>query len=779
VVTGFSVIESSGEVTELTEQHMEQNAQAQANDLNTEMATNKQIATSLAATMEAYEKGDASREEVNQILKKEATTNPDVLGVYVAYEPNAFDGEDATHVNGTGPGSNDDGRFAPYWSRFDGSLSLAALNDLESQDWYTRPVEEQQFVIKGPFVFDGVQMLSFLAPIKRDGEVVGVAGVDVSVNYWQNQTEQADVAGNGYAFIATEDGRLVAHPNEDAIGELTLADIGERNDTQELVTMQEQLQSRDSGNFSMTDPVTGEQTLVQYQSVETGEVGDATVVTKSTEQDGVTALRNKLLGVSAIALLVLIGVILVGTRRITRPIRTLTDKAAAIEDGEYKTELETNRGDEIGALYGSLSSMRDSLVANINEAEEASERAEAARQEATEAQQDAEQAQREAEEVNEHLQEKASSFSATMSRAAEGDFTQRMNPDSQNEAMTEIAEAFNEMIEELEETISQIRSFADEVAASSEEVAGSSKEIERASKEVAESVEEISRGTDTQKENLQQVAGEMNDMSATVEEIASSAEEVAATATTTAEKGQTGREQASQATAEIQAIEERADEVTTRVETLETEMTQIGEVVDMIAEIAEQTNMLALNASIEAARAGEAGEGFAVVADEIKSLATEAAEATTDIENRIQTVQATTTQTVDGIQQMSDRVKRGRETIEESIEMFDEIADAVQEVERGITEISESTDDQAASSEEVVSMVDEVSTISEQTAQEASNVSAATEEQTASLSEASAKIQDLSALSQSLQEQVADFETNTDTAQAPGERARTATHGGR
>ncbi len=333
-------------------------------------------------------------------------------------------------------------------------------------------------------------------------------------------------------------------------------------------------------------------------------------------------------------------------------------------------------------------------------------------------------------------------------------------------------------IERLGDSIENVQTIADRVATSSGETAQSTEEIEQASEQVAQSVEEISRGTDTQSDNLQEVANEMNDMSATVEEIASSAEEVAATAGTAVKRSDEGRDYAAEATEEIESIETQAAEAGAQVETLDEQMAQIGEIVEMITEIAEQTNMLALNASIEAARAGEAGEGFGVVASEIKSLAEEAAQATADIENRIETVQTTTSDTVEGMQQMSERVERGSETIEDAIEMFDEIADAVQQAESGIREISDATDDQAASSEEVVSMVDEVSSLSQQTAAEASNVSAATEEQTASLSEASENVQELSALAEDLHDQVSDFETRTDSGMANQTHPSAAADGG-
>mgnify|MGYP000011756440 FL=1 len=404
-----------------------------------------------------------------------------------------------------------------------------------------------------------------------------------------------------------------------------------------------------------------------------------------------------------------------------------------------------------GQLGASLDAMRGDLQQFVDEIETAKR--------------DAETAQEEAEALADSLEQQAEEFSAVMRKAADGDLTQRLDTEADNDAMAEIASAFNDMLAELGQTVIQIREFADDVDDSANQITASATEVRDASEEVSESVQEIATGAETQYENIEETADEMSSLSATIEEVAAQADEVSATSNEAAEIGETGSERASEAAEVMNDIEMRADETIDRVESLDEEMEQIGDIVDLIDDIAEQTNMLALNASIEAARAGEAGEGFAVVADEIKGLAQETTEATEEVSTVIEDVQDTTGEAVTDIRQMGDSVTDGIDTVDDAIESLEAIVDRVEEVNDGIQSISDATDEQAASTEETVAMVDEVGTISEESASQAEGVAAAAEEQTATINEVTGGIESLSDQASDLSELLAQFdvESHSDT----------------
>nr|WP_245977562.1 HAMP domain-containing methyl-accepting chemotaxis protein [Halopiger aswanensis] len=472
-------------------------------------------------------------------------------------------------------------------------------------------------------------------------------------------------------------------------------------------------------------------------------------------------------------LITVIGVGLIGVfgvvvgRNTATSIRTLSSRAAEIREGEYDVDLETERVDEIGDLYRTVDEMRESLVTRIEEsertreqAEKARDRADEAREEAESAKRRAEQTRREAQEQNEYLERKAAEYCDVMGECADGDLTQRLDPAAESEPMAEIATTFNATVDDIERTIARISAFAGDVADASDDVRAECTDLEATNDSVADSVEEITAVTDEQNERMEAIATEIQGMSATIEEIASTADSLADTSRRAARGANEGIATAEDVGEEMERIERRADAALEEMRALEDSMAEIDEIVGVITDIADQTNILALNASIEAAHAGgdgTNGAGFATVAQEVKQLAEETKTSAAEIESLIDTVQAQTDRTVDEMATMRERVIEGAETVEQSVSAFEEIEAEVSAADHGVQEINDATDAIADSTQDLVPMAEDVTALSDRTAREAAAVAESVSDQTAAIATVSRNANDLSERSRTLRDLLDEF----------------------
>lgn len=251
-------------------------------------------------------------------------------------------------------------------------------------------------------------------------------------------------------------------------------------------------------------------------------------------------------------------------------------------------------------------------------------------------------------------------------------------------------------------------------------------EMSQASLEVAGTSQQLSASTEETSASIQEIASTSNQFASTVEQMNSNSQVMVESANQILAATTAGSEGVTDAISSTEELKNQMQEIALTVESLGKQSHEISEIVEVITGIAEQTNLLALNAAIEAARAGEHGRGFAVVADEVRNLAEQSAGSTTRITNLIQNIQAETERTIAGIDQGANQAEKNAEIVSETGNLMAEIIDSINNiiaqiegVSLGITEINLGSHEMAATTEEQSASIDSVA----QAAQNLSNMS--------------------------------------------------------
>lgn len=343
-----------------------------------------------------------------------------------------------------------------------------------------------------------------------------------------------------------------------------------------------------------------------------------------------------------------------------------------------------------------------------------------------------------------------------MIEAGKGDLTVRAYAPNDDEIGLLVNEC-NSLIGSLAGIALQVRQSSDAVTGAATQLSASSEEINASSMEISSSVQQIAHGAELQSRKVEETSAAMQSISATIAEVATRAVEASSTSEDAARAAEIGERATHEAIEKIAEVSTAIQTLAASVQALGQRSAEIGNIVDVITTIADQTNLLSLNAAIEAARAGESGRGFSVVAEEVRKLAEGSGKAAEQIGELIKDVQQETAKALKYMEIGIKEVQSGAQVVERSGDSLREINEAVARTTALAQAIASATSEQARKTSDVDRAMHEIAAVVEENAASAQETAAAAEEQTACMEEISSSAQDLADMARRLEESVLQF----------------------
>ncbi|OPG72120.1 chemotaxis protein [Pseudomonas ogarae] len=612
-------MKEEGKIQALTIQHYVMSAYQEGLNFTRQVLQQRRQAQTLQLGVQAL------REELNQQVKTTLQANPQLLSLYLVFEPNAMDGSDALFVNRGETGSNEEGRFSAYWAQHNGSLSTQAVTEALISDvtpmldgspfnsWFNCPRQSLKPCLLDPYFDDAsgrrtlVTTLTF--PMVENGRMIGVVGMDISLSKLQQLAaagSQDLYQGRGAISILSSAGLLAGHSVDASLLGQGLAKAYPK-EAGALLALQRQGQTQEQ---QAADHL---QLLASLQPIPESkpwavllDVPMQTLLAPALKLQHDLDTRNVqhawlelLLGVTA----TIVGLLLVWLTAlgVTRPILGVAAmlKDIASGEGDLTRRLGYTRQDELGELSGWFNRFLDKL---------------------------------------------------------------------------------QPVIADVKRSVQDARSTADQSAVIASQT---------------------SSGMQQQYREVDQVATASQEMSVTAQDVARSAAQAADAARGADHATREGLEVIGKTT---RAIEQLAGEMSAsmeEVQRLTSSSEQIGSVLEVIRAIAEQTNLLALNAAIEAARAGEAGRGFAVVADEVRNLAQRTQSSVEEIRQVIERLQHGTREVVSSMYSSHRQAQGSVEQVELAVVALRRIGEAVSVITDMNLQIASAAEEQSSVAEEI------------------------------------------------------------------------------
>ncbi|TCJ05164.1 methyl-accepting chemotaxis protein [Cytobacillus praedii] len=354
------------------------------------------------------------------------------------------------------------------------------------------------------------------------------------------------------------------------------------------------------------------------------------------------------------------------------------------------------------------------------------------------------------------MRKRLAKITSALELAKDGDFTSQIK-DHAGDELNDLSTSFNRMADNLRQMMNEVNMASEQVAASSDELTASAEQTSQATEIITDTIQHVAQGAEHSTISVQESAVALEEVSKGVQSMAEAASVISEASSQATQKAKDGGMYVSRTVQQINAISHSVNESGEVFQSLDQRSKEIGEITKVISDIADQTNLLALNAAIEAARAGEHGKGFAVVADEVRKLAEQSQQSSAQISGLIAEIQQDMLHSNKSIEQVTRDVKEGLAIVEQTEDSFKGILHFMNSLAGKIHDLAATAEQVSASVEEVSATVSSITQISAGTSDHSKNVAASAEEQLASMKEISISAQSLSKLAEDLQTLIGKF----------------------